>query len=76
MGCLKFLPAKRALSPSSSSILEEDGYSGYSPGLRFFNVGSCFCGVDLPEQLVVLGQALRTTRRTSLDLSKESGVEF
>lgn len=25
MGCLKFLPAKRALSPSSSSILEESG---------------------------------------------------
>ena len=25
MGCRKFLPAKRAASPSSSSILEEDG---------------------------------------------------
>lgn len=44
--------------------------------IEVFNVGSCFCGVDLPEQLVVLGQALRTTRRARLDLSKESGVKF
>lgn len=46
MGCLKFLPAKRAWSPSSSSILEEeeeeDEYTGYRPGVCSMLLG-CVC---------------------------------
>lgn len=68
MGCLKFLPAKRAWSPSSSSILEEEEEEEFSPGPE---CAPCFRSVRLPEQLVVLGQALGPARSAGLDLGKQ-----
>lgn len=92
MGCLKFWPAKRALSPSSSSILWESEWKwtvywhggiswrnntrGVNAGfqsqllfshLKYVHVFRSYS----PEQLVVLGQALRSARCTCLDLVKE-----
>ena len=75
MGCLKFWPAKRALSPSSSSILRKgmsllgDTKTDATTFFAFMS-WSCIFGADSPKELVVLGQTLRSARGSRLDLGK------
>lgn len=71
MGCLKFWPAKRALSPSSSSILVER-HQFVKTQTHRHRLSLSRLLFDSPEQLVVLGQALRSARCTCLDLEQEA----
>lgn len=70
MGRLKFLPAKRALSPSSSSILRES-YDHFRLRNRGIHLGFVeVFGKASPQELVVLGQTLGSARSASLDLQE------